>query len=130
MRFTFDVNTLAHYWLAKEFVGDMAKKNHGMVVTVASYAAFVVAPNMVDYASSKAAAQAFHEGLALELSMLFYFGNLLSIPVPSTSDSSLLAATNAMQKLVTTHPKSALYLSIKATPKLPFSRVIKPKEGS
>lgn len=73
MRFTFEVNTLAHYWLAKEFVGDMAKKNHGMVVTVASYAAYVVAPNMVDYAASKAAAQAFHEGLALELSKLSYF---------------------------------------------------------
>jgi len=72
---------LAHYWLAKEFVKDMAKKNHGMVVTVASYAAYVVAPNMVDYAASKAAAQAFHEGLAVELSK--------SLPV------QLQATTNA-----------------------------------
>ncbi|RDW85148.1 hypothetical protein BP6252_02738 [Coleophoma cylindrospora] len=67
VRFTFDVNTLAHYWLAKEFVPAMAEKNHGMVVTVASLAAYVTVPNMVDYAASKAAALTFHEGLAAEL---------------------------------------------------------------
>lgn len=67
VRFTFDVNTLAHYWMAKEFVPSMAKKDHGMVVTVASFAAYLSVPNMVDYASSKAAALAFHEGLTAEL---------------------------------------------------------------
>lgn len=67
IRFTFDVNTLAHYWLAKEFVPSMVEKNHGMVVTVASLAAYATVPNMVDYASSKAAAHAFHEGLTAEL---------------------------------------------------------------
>jgi all-trans-retinol dehydrogenase (NAD+) len=45
----------------------MTAANHGIVVTVASLAAYVTAPNMVDYASSKAAALAFHEGLAAEL---------------------------------------------------------------
>lgn len=67
VRFTFDVNTLAHYWTAKEFVPSMAKRNHGMVVTVASIAAYLSVPNMVDYAASKAAALAFHEGLTAEL---------------------------------------------------------------
>lgn len=67
VRFTFDVNTLAHYWMAKEFVPYMAKHNHGMVVTVASFAAYVTVPNMVDYAASKAAALSFHEGLTAEL---------------------------------------------------------------
>ena len=67
VRFTFEVNTLAHYWMAKEFVPDMAKKNHGMIVTVASFAAFLSVPDMVDYDASKAAAHAFHEGLAVEL---------------------------------------------------------------
>jgi all-trans-retinol dehydrogenase (NAD+) len=38
-----------------------------MVVTVASVAAWVTVPNMVDYAASKAASYAFHEGLAAEL---------------------------------------------------------------
>lgn len=45
----------------------MIEKNHGMVVTVASFAAWVSVPNMVDYAASKAAAQSFHEGLTAEI---------------------------------------------------------------
>lgn len=41
IRFTFDVNTLAHYWLVQEFLPDMIKANHGMVVTVASVASWI-----------------------------------------------------------------------------------------
>ncbi|KAK0632803.1 hypothetical protein B0T14DRAFT_533138 [Immersiella caudata] len=67
VKFTFDVNTFAHCWMVKEFLPDMCKNNHGMVVTVASVAAWVTVPNMVDYAASKAAAYAFHEGLTAEL---------------------------------------------------------------
>lgn len=63
----FEVNTLAHYWLAQEFLPDMVANNHGMVVTVASQAGYTVTPNMVDYSATKAAAIAFHEGLAAEL---------------------------------------------------------------
>ncbi|KAL2872285.1 short chain dehydrogenase/reductase family protein [Aspergillus lucknowensis] len=63
----FEVNTFAHYWLAKEFLPAMTKRNHGMVVTVASQAGYIVTPNMVDYSATKAAAIAFHEGLAAEL---------------------------------------------------------------
>jgi all-trans-retinol dehydrogenase (NAD+) len=36
VRFTFEVNTLAHYWMAKEFVPAMVARDHGMVVTVVS----------------------------------------------------------------------------------------------
>lgn len=67
VRFTFDVNTLSHYWLAKEFIPSMVAANHGMIVTVASFAAYIVVPDMVDYGSSKAAALSFHEGLTSEL---------------------------------------------------------------
>jgi short-subunit dehydrogenase len=66
-RLQFEVNTFAHYWLAKEFLPAMIKHNHGMVVTVASQAGYTVTPNMVDYSATKAAAIAFHEGLAAEL---------------------------------------------------------------
>ncbi|KAJ5964698.1 uncharacterized protein N7479_004574 [Penicillium vulpinum] len=66
-RHVFEVNTLAHYWLAHEFLPDMIEANHGMVVTVASLAGYIATPNMVDYSASKAAALAFHEGLAAEL---------------------------------------------------------------
>ena len=45
----------------------MVAKNHGMVVTIASLAAYVTAPSLVDYCASKAAALTFHEGLTTEL---------------------------------------------------------------
>lgn len=67
VRFTFDVNALAHFWTVREFLPAMVAADHGTVVTVASFAAWLAVPGMVDYAASKAAAQAFHEGLAAEL---------------------------------------------------------------
>lgn len=63
----FEVNAISHYILAKEFLPDIISANHGMVVTIASQAGYAVAPNLVDYSASKAAAIAFHEGLAAEL---------------------------------------------------------------
>ncbi|KAJ4303701.1 hypothetical protein N0V90_002602 [Kalmusia sp. IMI 367209] len=67
IRLTFNVNTLSHYFLAQQFLPYMIQKNHGMVVTVASLAAYLAAPGMVDYSASKAASLAFHEGLTAEL---------------------------------------------------------------
>lgn len=67
VRFTFDVNAISHYFMAKEFLPHMIRNDHGMVVTVASLAAYLSVPNMTDYASSKAAALSFHEGLTAEL---------------------------------------------------------------
>ncbi|KAL9113636.1 MAG: hypothetical protein Q9227_002374 [Pyrenula ochraceoflavens] len=67
VRLTFDVNAISHYWLVQEFLPEMIKKNHGMVVTIASLAAYLASASLVDYASSKAAALAFHEGLTSEL---------------------------------------------------------------
>lgn len=71
IRFTFEVNTFAHYWIAHEFLPSLIQNNHGMVVTVASLAAYMTVPDMVDYASSKAAAMSFHEGLTAELTTRF-----------------------------------------------------------
>jgi short-subunit dehydrogenase len=68
---TFNVNALSHYHLVQQFLPHMIEKNHGMIVTVASTAAYVTAPSMVDYASSKAAALSFHEGLSAELATTY-----------------------------------------------------------
>lgn len=67
IRFTFDVNTFAPFWTTQAFLPNMIKQNHGTIVTVSSYAAWVTAPNMVDYGASKAAVLSFHEGLTAEL---------------------------------------------------------------
>ncbi|KAL5364863.1 hypothetical protein BJX96DRAFT_168630 [Aspergillus floccosus] len=66
-RLQFEVNTLSHYWLTREFLPAMIRRNHGMVVTVASQAGYTTTPNMVDYSATKSAAVSFHEGLAAEL---------------------------------------------------------------
>jgi len=67
LNLTFKVNTFAHYYLAQQFLPSMVERNHGMIVTVASLAGYITAPSMVDYAASKSAAVAFHEGLSAEL---------------------------------------------------------------
>lgn len=64
---TFAVNVYAHFHLCQEFLPAMIKANHGHVITIASAAGYVQAPNMIDYSCSKAAAISFHDGLALEL---------------------------------------------------------------
>ncbi|KAI0818378.1 hypothetical protein GGR55DRAFT_72922 [Xylaria sp. FL0064] len=72
LKFTFDVNVFAHYNTVKEFLPSMIKKNHGMVVTVASLASWLTVPNMVDYAMSKTAINSFHEGLSAELKTRYH----------------------------------------------------------
>jgi short-subunit dehydrogenase len=64
---TFEVNTVSHFWLVREFLPAMIKKDHGHVVTIASLAGYIVHSNNVDYACTKASAGAFHEGLHSEL---------------------------------------------------------------
>lgn len=81
IRQTFELNTLAHYWLAREFLPDMVTRNHGMVVTVASQAAFCSTPTMVEYGASKAAALAFHEGLGAELSARYHAPKVRTVVV-------------------------------------------------
>ncbi|CAG8144580.1 unnamed protein product [Penicillium olsonii] len=67
IRQTFEVNTISHFLMVKEFLPAMVKANHGHVVTVASMASFVALGEMVDYCCSKVSALAFHEGLRQEL---------------------------------------------------------------
>lgn len=64
---TFEVNTISHFWMVREFLPAMIKNDHGHVVTIASMAAYVVYGGNVDYSCTKASAQAFHEGLTVEL---------------------------------------------------------------
>lgn len=67
IRRVFEVNTLSHFLMVKEFVPAMIAKNHGHIVTTASMASFVSPGGMTDYSCTKASALAFHEGLAQEL---------------------------------------------------------------
>ncbi|KAK7402676.1 hypothetical protein QQX98_011585 [Neonectria punicea] len=81
IRFTFDVNTLAPFWTAKTFLPDMIANNHGMIVTVSSFASWLTIPNMVDYGASKAGALAFHEGLTAELTTRYKASKVRTVVV-------------------------------------------------
>lgn len=102
VRLTFDVNSLAHYWLVKEFLPSMVKTNHGMVFTVGSLAAYVSTANMFDYASSKAAALSFHEGLATELTTRYNAPKVRTVVVtPGFTRTSLFQGWNGKNNFMT-----------------------------
>ncbi|CEO58307.1 hypothetical protein PMG11_03038 [Penicillium brasilianum] len=67
IRLTMEVNSLSHYWTVKEFLPSMVQNDHGHIITVASIASFAAVGELAAYASSKAAALAFHESLTQEL---------------------------------------------------------------
>jgi short-subunit dehydrogenase len=67
IRETFEVNTLSHFFLVKEFLPSMIQMNRGHIITVASAASFVTVAEMMAYCCTKASALAFHEGLRQEL---------------------------------------------------------------
>ena len=58
----FTINIVCHFWLVKEFMPTMIEKNKGHIVGIASMASFISPPGIVDYAATKAAVQALHEG--------------------------------------------------------------------
>lgn len=62
-----NVNVTSLFIVSKEFLPAMVERNHGHVVTIASMASFYVVAGIVEYACSKAAALAFHEGLTQEV---------------------------------------------------------------
>ncbi len=67
IRRTFEVNTLALYWVTKAFLQAMLARNRGHVVTVASAAGLVGVARQTDYSASKHAAVGFDESLRAEL---------------------------------------------------------------
>ncbi|MCJ1287992.1 hypothetical protein MMC26_007345 [Xylographa opegraphella] len=88
----FAINTLSHYRLVREFLPAIAAANHGAIVTIASLAGFVTAPGLVDYASTKASAIAFHEGLTAELKYRYAAPKVRTVCVcPNFTRTKLLA---------------------------------------
>ncbi|CAL1533240.1 unnamed protein product [Lymnaea stagnalis] len=67
IRRTFEVNTLSHFWMMKEFVTSMIANKHGHVLNVISMAAFTGATMMTDYCASKHGAYGLFVSLRDEL---------------------------------------------------------------
>ncbi|KAF4318047.1 hypothetical protein BBO99_00004196 [Phytophthora kernoviae] len=64
---TFAVNTLAHFWTVKAALPSMKKASESLLVTVSSVMGMTSSAGLTDYCASKAAVNAFHEALRLEL---------------------------------------------------------------
>ncbi len=67
IRRTFEVNTLAPYWVTKQFLPGMMARDSGAIVTIASAAGLVGVARQTDYSASKFAAFGFMESLRNEL---------------------------------------------------------------
>lgn len=61
------VNMESHFWIVKEFLPAMIKKNQGMIVSIASMAGTAGQPLMTDYCASKFGAIGMMDALRLEL---------------------------------------------------------------
>ncbi|KAF9098084.1 hypothetical protein BGX23_007076 [Mortierella sp. AD031] len=68
---TMSVNFLGQAFTIKEFLPDMIKNNHGHIITVSSAMGIMAAPQIADYAASKAAVKAFHETLESEIKYVY-----------------------------------------------------------
>lgn len=64
---TFAVNTMAHFWTVRAVLPSMKKASEAMLVTVSSVMGMTSSAGLTDYCASKAAVNAFHEALRLEL---------------------------------------------------------------
>lgn len=64
---TFEVNTISHYRVTREFLPGMIERDRGSVVTIASAAGLVGVARQTDYSASKFGAVGFAESLRAEL---------------------------------------------------------------
>jgi all-trans-retinol dehydrogenase (NAD+) len=71
---TFGVNALAPIWTTRAFLPAMIERGRGHIVTIASAAGLIGAPQMTDYAASKHAAVGFDDALRSELRHLGHRG--------------------------------------------------------
>lgn len=76
---TMVVNAESHFWLIKDVIGPMIKRNSGHIVSVSSVAGLAGNPGMTDYCASKFAALGLNEALRLEMKSLGHDINFTTI---------------------------------------------------
>lgn len=88
---TFQINTLAHYWVVKAFLPDMMSANHGHIVSIASLAGLGGVCRLTDYCGSKFAAVGFQEALAMEMATEGYTGIRFTTVCPFFINTGMFA---------------------------------------
>ncbi|GMR52456.1 hypothetical protein PMAYCL1PPCAC_22651, partial [Pristionchus mayeri] len=104
IRKTVELNTLCHFWMAKEFLPWMLSRNEGHIVCIASLGGlFASDQNMVPYCASKFGAVAIMEGLENETVCMGKEGIRFTTVCPSHFQTPLYEAlkTNSDKKVMT-----------------------------
>ncbi|KAF8368905.1 hypothetical protein PRIPAC_86734 [Pristionchus pacificus] len=104
IRKTVELNTLCHFWMAKEFLPAMLSRNEGHIVSIASLGGlFASDQNMVPYCASKFGAVAIMEGLENETVCMGKDGVRFTTVCPSHFQTPLYDAlkTNSDKKVMT-----------------------------
>ncbi|XP_064480550.1 short-chain dehydrogenase/reductase family 16C member 6-like isoform X1 [Ornithodoros turicata] len=91
---TFEVNTLAHFWVIKAFLPDMLAVNHGHIVSISSLAGLGGVCRLTDYCASKFAAVGLQESLAMELATEGYTGIKSTTICPFFINTGMFAGAN------------------------------------
>jgi all-trans-retinol dehydrogenase (NAD+) len=72
LRRLFDVNIVSQFYTIQASLPHMIEQQKGHIVSTASLASFVTCAGLVDYAATKAAVLALHEGLGQELKYRYH----------------------------------------------------------
>lgn len=67
LRKLYDINVLSHFYTLQAFLPSMITAKKGHIISTCSISSFFVPAGLVDYAATKAAVMAMHEGLNQEL---------------------------------------------------------------
>ncbi|KAI8776354.1 estradiol 17-beta-dehydrogenase 11 [Biomphalaria glabrata] len=90
IRRTFEVNTLSHFWMMKEFLPAMIKQNRGHILNVISMAAYTGAVMMSDYCASKHAALGLFKTVRMELNQAGHRNIHMTALCPMFVDTGLV----------------------------------------
>ena len=85
------VNLFASYWMLKEFLPAMLRRNHGHIVSIAGSAGLFGFCHMSDNCTSKFAIIGMMESLDHELTLAGYDGVITTLVYPSSINTSLYA---------------------------------------
>jgi len=110
---TMKVNAMAHMYITKAFLPGMIKNSGGpsaAFINIASFASFMGAAQMVDYAASKFAARGFSEALGAELKQMGLWEKCkISCICPSHIDTALFKGFHILGAI----PMSAKFVAQK-----------------
>jgi all-trans-retinol dehydrogenase (NAD+) len=113
MQRTMSINYWGHIYFTKAIIGDMAARNDGAIVNVASSSGLIGMPILSDYAASKFAEVGFSESLRRELKKFNYTGVTVTCVCPYIIDTGLFKGFKPMAMSPFIKPENAAHAIVK-----------------